>query len=165
LPSAGATPTDLCGAVPTLAFSGTLVYVRGKGIYRQPWTKSDAGFRAVPLPRFAVEVLKRRQADAKPNDHDAVFPSRNGSWLTPNNVRRQWRAARKDTGLEWVIPHTFRKTVATLIDQETDTKTAAAQLGHKNEEITTAYYIQKAHQAPDVSSVLDAPGPDSAIGA
>jgi len=156
---------ELAGTSPVVTLSGTLVYLRGKGLFRQGWTKSDAGYRMVSLPKFAVDVLKRRQAEAKPNDLDAVFPSRNGTWLAPNNVRRQWRAARKDTGLEWVIPHTFRKTVATLIDQETDTKTAAAQLGHKNEEITTAYYIQKAHQAPDVSSVLDALGPDSAIGA
>jgi integrase len=43
------------------------------------------------------------------------FASRRGTWLSPQNVRRQWRQARKDTGLEWVTPHTFRKTVATLI--------------------------------------------------
>jgi integrase len=80
----------------------------------------------------------------------------------PNNVRRQWRAARTDTGLEWVTPHTFRKTVATLIDHETDTDTAAAQLGHKSGEITKVHYIQKAHRAPDVTSVLDALGPGTA---
>jgi integrase len=69
------------------------------------------------------------------------------------------------TGLEWVIPHTFRKTVATLIDKEADTDTAAAQLGHENGEITKTYYVHKARKAPDVSGVLDALGPNPAIGA
>jgi integrase len=144
---------------PTLTISGTIVYVKGKGFYRQPWTKSDAGYRTIVLPKFVVAILEWRRAQAKPNDLDAVFVSRNGTWLSPHNVRRQWRAAREDTGLDWVTPHTFRKTVATLIDREADTKTAAAQLGHKNEEITTTYYIQKAQVAPDVSSVLDTLGP------
>jgi integrase len=150
---------------PALTISGTLVYVRGRGTFRQAWTKSDAGFRTVFLPMFAVEMLERRRAGADANEHDAVFASRNRTWLMPNNVRRQWRAARKDTGLDWVTPHTFRKTVATLIDHETDTDTAAAQLGHKSGEITKAHYIQKAHRAPDVTSVLDALGPDTATSA
>jgi integrase len=98
-------------------------------------------------------MLLRRQVNATANPHDAVFCSRRGTWLSPHNVRRQWREARKDAGLEWVTPHTFRKTVATLLDREADTKTAAAQLGHSSEEITTTYYIQKANQAPDVSDV------------
>jgi integrase len=144
---------------PTLTFSGTIVYVKGKGFYRQPWTKSDAGYRTLSLPPFAVEALMRRRASAQKNDLDAIFPSRKGTWLSPHNVRRQWREARKDTDLEWVTPHTFRKTVATLLDREADTKTAAAQLGHENEDTTKGHYIQKAHLAPDSSVVLNALGP------
>src|SRR5881394_2980577 len=78
----------------------------------------------------------------------------------PNNVRRQWRQARADAGLEWVTPHTFRKTVATLIDKEADTKTAAAQLGHASEQITDTYYIAKPILAPDVSEILEQLGAD-----
>lgn len=93
-----------------------------------------------------------------------MFPSRNGTWLSPHNVRRQWREARDDTGFGWVTPHTFRKTVATIIDAEDSTKTAAAQLGHASEDVTTTHYIQKPHLAPDSSNLLEAlgqqPGPD-----
>jgi hypothetical protein len=60
-------------------------------------------------------------------------------------------ASRAETNLEWVTPHTFRKTVATLIDREADIKTAAAQLGHASEEVTDKYYIAKPVLAPDVS--------------
>lgn len=152
---------DLTAAKPTATISGTLVYVRGKGTFRQDWTKSEAGYRAVTLPRFAVDMLLSRKVDAPANAHDAVFPSRKGTWLSPHNVRRQWREARTRTNLDWVTPHTFRKTVATLIDREADTKTAAAQLGHASEEITNTYYIDRPHLAPDSSDLLEKFAPDS----
>jgi integrase len=145
---------DMALPRPTLTISGTFVYVKGRGLFRQPWTKTDAGHRTLVLPRFAVDMLLGRQVAAATNPHDAIFCSRNGTWLSPNNVRRQWRAARDDTGLEWVVPHTFRKTVATLVDREADTKTASEQLGHTTEDVTATFYIEKARVAPDVSAVL-----------
>lgn len=151
---------DLAAERPTLTICGTLVYVKGKGFFRQAWTKSDAGYRMVVLPRFALGMLLARKLVAADNPHDAIFASRRGTWLSPNNVRRQWRQARADTNLEWVTPHTFRKTVATLIDKEADTKSAAAQLGHASEEVTDTYYIAKPVQAPDVSEILEQLGAD-----
>jgi integrase len=151
---------DTAGERPTLTVSGTIVYVKGKGFYRQPWTKSDAGYRTIILPGFAVAMLERRREQK--NDLGALFVSRTGTWLSPHNVRRQWRAAREDTGLEWVVPHTFRKTVATIIDREADAEAAAAQLGHKDKDVTKTQYIQKPKLAPDVSAVLDALGPGEA---
>jgi integrase len=70
-------------------------------------------------------------------------------------VRGQWRQARKDAGLEWVTPHTFRKTVATLIDKEADADSAAAQLGYGSKEITKKHYIVKPALAPDSSGILE----------
>ncbi|MGA5305933.1 tyrosine-type recombinase/integrase [Nucisporomicrobium flavum] len=151
---------DIAADRPTLTICGTIVYVKGKGIFRQEWTKSDAGYRTVVLPRFAVGMLLARNLHAADNPHDAIFASRRGTWLSPNNVRRQWRQARTDTDLGWVTPHTFRKTVATLIDKEADTKSAAAQLGHASEEITHTYYIAKPALAPDVSDILQQLGSD-----
>jgi integrase len=146
---------DLTGLEPTVTISGTLVFVKGHGLFRQDWTKSDAGFRTVILPQFAVDMLVRRHAADTGNDHDAVFCSRKGTWLYPNNVRRQWRQARQDTGLDWVTPHTFRKTVATLLDREGERDAATAQLGHSSDEVTKTYYIEKATQAPNVTDILD----------
>ena len=54
-----------------------------------------------------------------------------------------------------MTPHTFRKTVATLIDKEADTKSAAAQLGHASEQVTDTYYVAKPVLAPDVSEILE----------
>jgi hypothetical protein len=48
------------------------------------------------------------------------------------------------------LPHT----------EETDTKSAAAQLGHSSVEVTATYYIVKPAQAPDVSDILERLGTD-----
>lgn len=145
----------LAAASPTVTVCGTLVFAKGKGFFRQDWTKSDAGYRTLVLPRFAVAMLLARGLDAADNPLDAVFPSRRGTWLSPNNMRRQWRQARADTELGWVVPHTFRKTVATLIHDEVGTSSAAAQLGHGSEDITETYYIAKPVLAPDSSGILE----------
>jgi integrase len=139
---------DLTAEHPTLTICGTIVYLRGKGFFRQNWTKTDAGHRTIILPRFAVGILMARNVTAADNPNDAIFASRRGIWLSPQNVRRQWRQARADTGLEWVTPHTFRKTVATLIDKEANADSAAAQLGHGSKEITKKHYIVKPALAP-----------------
>ncbi|MEU8182027.1 site-specific integrase [Micromonospora sp. NPDC049047] len=146
---------DLAAEHPTLTICGTIIYIKGKGFFRQEWTKSDAGYRSVVLPRFAVGMLLERKLTAAADPNDAIFPSRRGTWLSPPNVRRQWRAARADTGLEWVTPHTFRKTVATLIDKEANTDSAAAQLGHGSKETTKKHYIVKPALAPDSSAILE----------
>jgi integrase len=148
-------------ATPTLTICGTLVYLKGKGVFRQPWTKSTAGYRTLILPRFAVHMLRQRHT--RNPDGDPVFQSRRGTWLAPWNVRRQWREARKDTGLTWVTPHTFRKTVATLLDREASTSAAASQLGHASEAITTMYYVEKSAIAPDVSDILQTLDGNSAM--
>ncbi|MDI5937667.1 MULTISPECIES: site-specific integrase [unclassified Micromonospora] len=146
---------DLAVEHPVLTISGTIIYIKGKGFFRQEWTKTDAGYRSVVLPKFAVAMLMTRKLNAADNPNDAIFPSRRGTWLSPPNVRRQWRAARADTSLEWVTPHTFRKTVATLIDKEANTDSAAAQLGHKTKETTKKHYIVKPAIAPDSSNILE----------
>jgi integrase len=146
---------DLAAEHPTLTISGTIIYLQGKGYFRQEWTRSEAGYRTVILPSFAVGMLMAHDIVATDNPNDAIFASRRGTWLSPQNVRRQRRQARADTGLEWVTPHTFRKTVATLIDNEADADSAAAQLGHKNREITKKHYIVKPALAPDSSHILE----------
>jgi integrase len=88
---------DLAAARPTVSVCGTIVYVQGKGFFRQDWTKTDAGYRTVILPRFAVGMVMARKLTASDNSNDAIFTSRRGTSLSPQNVRRQWRQARADT--------------------------------------------------------------------
>jgi len=68
-------------------------------------------------------------------------------------VERRWRQIRKDTGLDWVTPHTFRKTVATLISERVNAETASQQLGHSSPAITREFSISKPTIAADVAQV------------
>ena len=140
---------------PNLTIDGTIKTVRGKGTYRKASPKSDSSVRTVVLPDFASAVLRRRQGAAGENASDAVFPTRNGAWHQVNNVERRWRLIRKDTGLDWVTPHTFRKTVATLISERVDAETASQQLGHSSPAITREFYISKPAITADVAHVLE----------
>ena len=104
---------------------------------------------------FAVTVLQRRREVGGKTPNDAVFPTRNDTWLQVNNVERRWRQIRKDIGLDWVTPHTFRKTVATPIPELVDAQTASQQLGHSSPAITREFYVSKPAIAADVAHVLE----------
>ena len=144
---------DLNAAHPTLTVSGTIKTEPGKSTYRKATPKSDSSARTVVLPAFAVELLLRR-AEALPNDLDAVFATRNGTWHQVVNVERRWRTIRKDTGFDWVTPHTFRKTVATLLSEQAGDEQASRQLGHSSSQITRDFYIAKPAVAADLSHLL-----------
>ena len=100
---------DLDGDLPVLTVSGTIKTETGKGTYRKPTPKSDSSRRTVVLPRFAAELLRVRREFATPTENAAVFATRNGTWHQVVNVERRWRQIRKDTGYEWVTPHTSAK--------------------------------------------------------
>jgi integrase len=141
---------------PTLTVTGTIKSEPGRGTFRKPHPKSDASVRTVALPAFAVTVLRRRREDAAlPNQAQAIFATRNGTWHQVSNIERRWREVRKDTGFEWVTSHTFRKTVATLISERVDSETASQQLGHSSSSITKEFYISKPAVTADVTHVLD----------
>ena len=146
---------DLDAKPPTITISGTVVMEKGRGTYRQDHPKTKAGFRTVKLPPFALKTLLRKQASEHPRPEDMLFPSSTGTVRSPHNFRRQWRDARSGSGFEWVTPHVFRKSVATLIDREYSSKQAAAQLGHSGPGITEKHYIAKASETPDVTDALE----------
>ncbi|HEX5088116.1 MAG TPA: site-specific integrase [Nocardioides sp.] len=146
---------DLGAANPTLTVSGTIITETGVGTFRQPWTKSSAGYRTLYVPPFAVEILLRRQVDNHANPHGAVFPTRRGTWRQVSNWERMWNRVVDHTDYDWVTFHTFRRSVATLIDREVGLEAAQAQLGHEDSDITRDYYVHKASVAPDLTAQLE----------
>ena len=134
-------------------------------MYRQDHPKTKAGFRTVKLPPFAEKTLERIYSSTRPKPEEMLFPSSTGTVRSPHNFRRQWRDARAGSAYEWVTPHVFRKSVATLIDREYSSKHAAAQLGHSGTAITEKHYIAKAAETPDLTRALELfGGPDSLEG-
>lgn len=110
---------DLTTTPATLRICGTVISERGKGTYRQEHPKTDRSNRVIALPTFTAEALRRRMAITRDHSLDALeFCSREGTPLTTANVRRQLRKVLGDAGIEGVTPHMFRRTVATVVNEQ-----------------------------------------------
>ncbi|WP_433759597.1 tyrosine-type recombinase/integrase [Nocardia sp. CA-135398] len=138
-----------------LTICGTIVRVTGKGLYRQEWPKTAAGYRIVVLPQFTVDTLKEMGADKwDPEDESPMFPSRRGGWRDPHNFGRTWRAARGIT-YAWITPKTYRKTNLTVVAEEFGPEQAKQQAGHRHSSTTQEHYIDKPAKAPDSTAALN----------
>lgn len=89
---------DLEGEQPLVSITGTIVYVRGTGFLRQPHPKHSKYWRTVTIPSFTSEALRERLATAGEIDPEqTVFHTKQGTPLSPANVRRLWRSIRDAT--------------------------------------------------------------------
>ena len=136
--------------------SGSIVRLKGKGLVRQDTTKGG-GARSVPLPQFAIEALHRRKGDPlRSSTADVIFPSSTGTLRDPDNFGKQWREVRDSLGLPDVSSHSFRKTVATLIDDSgLSARIGADQLGHARPSMTQDVYMSRGQVHTEVADVLD----------
>lgn len=133
--------------------AGKVVRLSGTGLVRQGFPKSEAGERELPLPQFAVDMLTERAA----HPHGPMlFESSTGTLRDPDTVARQWRQVRAALDLDWVTSHTFRKTVATILDDEGLTaRVAADQLGHAQVSMTQDVYMGRGRTHEIVATTLD----------
>lgn len=117
----------------------TVLRVRGHGmVAKRP--KSRAGERTLRLPLWLVAMLRERRGSAP--DRSPVFPDVLGGYRDRNNIERDFRKVREGTPFEWVVPHTYRKTVATLLDAGgLSARTIADQLGHSRISMTQDVYM------------------------
>ncbi|WP_171814415.1 site-specific integrase [Arthrobacter dokdonensis] len=140
----------------TVAINGKVNRIPGAGMIREDLTKTKAGQRLLPLPNFAVSMLMRRQVEAFGNVHDVVFPSTTGNLRDPSGVSKQWRKVRTALGMDWVTSHTFRKTVATVLDGEgMSARIGADQLGHAQISMTQDVYMGRGVVHTEVAAALD----------
>lgn len=148
---------DVTTTPATLRICGTLVYERRVGTYRQAHPKTDRSNRVVALPSFTAEALRRRLSVMTDRSPEAlVFSSRGGTPLTTANVRRQLRKVLGDAGIERVHPHMFRRTVATVVNEQASVNLAAELLGHTDPKVTIEHYIRRnEHVNPLTAELLD----------
>lgn len=140
----------------TLTVAGKLVRATGHGLQRIDQTKTAAGMRTVPLPTFAVDALKARHGRDYVGEQPMIFPSTAGTWRDPNNFGKQWRGVRDALGVPEVTTHSFRKTVATLIDDEgLSARIGADQLGHAKVSMTQDRYMTRGKVHAEVADLLD----------
>lgn len=140
----------------TIAVAGKLVRAKGKGLQRIGDTKTASGRRTLPLPRFAVDALTARRGVPYLGEQPMIFPSTAGTWRDPNNFGKQWRLARDQLGAAGVTTHSFRKTVATLIDDEgLSARVGADHLGHAKVSMTQDRYMTRGREHTEVADLLD----------
>jgi integrase len=109
--------SDFDETAGTLAVTGKVVRITGKGLILVDETKTTAGRRTIALPSFAVKAQRQRRSLPYLGEHPViVFPSTAGTWRDPNNFGREWRTVRDKLGVPDVTTHSFRRSLATLID-------------------------------------------------
>jgi integrase len=140
----------------TLTVAGKVVRVSGEGLQRVDETKSAAGRRTVPVPQFAAQMLQIRQNLPYRGEQAVIFPSTAGTLRDPNNFGKEWRNAREELGVPEVTTHSFRKTVATLIDDDgLSARVGADQLGHSKVSMTQDRYMTRGRVHTQVADLLD----------
>ena len=148
--------SDIDTDAATVTINGKLVRIPGEGLKWLPDPKSDAGRRTLSLPRFAMEMLSARRKVPYFGEQAMIFPSTAGTWRDPNNFGKQWRTAREALGVPEVTTHSFRKTVADLIDAEgLSARVGADQLGHSHVSMTQDKYLSRGRIHPQVADLLD----------
>ena len=142
----------------TIRIDGKVTWVKGVGMQRVSGIDDPKNtHRILELPDFAVAMLRERKLAAAPNDWDVILPSTAGTLRDPAAVNKQWRRVRAALGLEWVQGHTFRRSVASLLDDEkVSARATADQLGHKNPSMTMDKYMARGKVRSDLARVLDA---------
>ena len=140
----------------TVEVRGTVIRVKGRGLIIKPAPKTRAGFRTLVLPSWAVEMLRLRP----PGGPDqTVFCSVLGALRDRDNAIGDLRNALNAAGFTWVTSHTFRRTVATLMDQNgLSPRAAADQLGHSHPSLAQDVYYGRRIANTGAAGVLEVLG-------
>lgn len=141
----------------TLEVCQIVVRLSGQGSVLQPRPKSEAGWRVIALPDNVVELCRRRIAAIR-NEDRLLFPGLLGGPRNPSNANRDAKAAitRASAGLSWITSHTFRKTVATRLDEAgLSAREIADHLGHAKPSMTQDVYMGRGVASAAAANVLE----------
>ena len=129
----------ITGSVPTI---GAVVTVRK--------SKTTAGERRITVPAGVAAMLATRMLDGP------LFPTPLGKRRDRRNTSGQWQAARERLNLPDYTFHSFRKTVATALDQAGLTpRDIAEYLGHANPSLTMNTYMSKTVGGSKAADAID----------
>lgn len=128
-----------------ITINATIARVNHRDFY-QASPKSPSSRRSLFIPDLLAETLQENLSTG------FVLATKNGTFTTPANFRRSLRSALKGSVLEplGITPHTFRRTVATFINNEESIDAATSQLGHVFNTTTQKYYVTPFHEGPEI---------------
>jgi len=129
--------------VGTVRINATVVRVPVAGLRIQPRTKTLASQRVLVLPTPLIDTIRRRHADGRRLGPCGVeFASPIGRLRDPSNTQADLRGALNRIGYPWVTSHTFRRTVASRLDDAgLSIRHIADQLGHARPSTTLDHYL------------------------
>lgn len=142
----------LGGPSPRLEVTGTLVYSRERGHYRQAEGKTAKARRTVQLSESTAAVLRRRREQY--GELAMVFPSGAGTYIWENNFNR-WLREWRGEEFAWVTIHSLRKTLGSLVYEELGPHRAAEVLGHSNSTLTETVYVQRNSEGVPIGKLVD----------
>lgn len=161
-----------------LEVCATVARLKGKGTVLQLRPKTEAGWRVIALPGHLVELCRRRMAMTWPHadreivvitadgeeerrpagDVGLLFPGLFGGARNPSNANRDVKdvLARVDAErFGWVTSHTFRRTVATRLDEAgLSARAIADHLGHAKPSMTQDVYMGRNVASAQAAEVL-----------
>jgi len=144
--------------VPVVAVRQNVYPVKGKGLSVHGG-KTATALRIVPLPQFVtLRLCARLHGDETPEWPVFAAAGRNGkpTYRWPSTVRRSVRTIRSQVSLDWMTPHTWRRTYATILDDEMSlTDRAKADLMGLAKFLKDAY-VSRGELHPDAAVFLDA---------
>jgi len=146
-------------AAGTVEVTHTVIRIKGEGLTRQR-TKTRAGERLLPLPQWALSMLRARFMVGVRLD-EPVFPNTLGKLRDPSGVHRDVRNARGTESLAWITAHNLRKTTATILDEAgLSARQVADQLGHARISITQDVYLGRRLASRRAAEALERAFPD-----
>lgn len=138
----------------TVTVEAINVRVVRKGIVRQEFPKTEKSARITPLPAKAVGLLQRRHGRLK-EFTTLLFPTPLMRLRDPSNTQREIRDRRDMLGYPELSTHSFRKTVATILDREGLSATEIADyLGHENPSMTQDVYMNTVKGSTRAAQVM-----------
>lgn len=153
----------ISGTSMSVTVCGTLVERDGT-FFRQSYPKTAKSHRTLPLSEVWIQaMIQRRHLNKRPSPTNAVFATRNGTFMRPSNFRSDLRKATAASPIrEKITPHVFRSTVGSIIAENFGDESAQKQLGHASPQTTRRHYIKKPDVVPDYSSSLGDMAPPDA---
>jgi integrase len=140
-----------------LAMAGNVIRAKGRGKILNRG-KTENAVRPIPLSDWGVTMLDNRHAALGRPAAGPMFPSSTGTVREASNVRnRAWNPFKQRAGFEWVTFRTFRKTVATMLDEAGLTARQIADvLGHAHPSMTQDVYMGRGTVSRHAADALDA---------
>lgn len=141
-------------AAGTATVDSINVRVKGRGIVRQEFPKTEKSARVTPLPARTMDLLRRRHERLK-EFTTLLFPTPLMRLRDPSNTQREIRDRRDSLGYPQLSTHSFRKTVATILDEAGLSATEIADyLGHENPAMTQDVYMNTVKGSRHAAEVM-----------